>query len=267
MSSRDARPDARARIVRAAAKLLATGGRSAVTTRAVSAAAGVQPPTIYRHFGDMQGLLGVVARETLAVHVREQATRALTNDPVEDLRRGWDLHIAYGLANPDAFALLYSAPSVAAYTSVIQEGVAVLQGLVARVAEAGRLRVDVVHATVLIHAAGTGVTLTLAATAPKERDPRLSETMREAILTAITVPASAKGRNGGAAAAPAAEHLAVHAVALRALLTDAPSVLSPAERQLLSDWLDLLATARSPRAPMRRSPGAPRRTRSARRSR
>ena len=98
--------------LRAATELLATGGRSAVTTRAVSAAAGVQPPTIYRHFGDMQGLLDVAARETLAVHVREQATRALTNDPVDDLRRGWDLHIAFGLAHPDAFALLYSAPSV-----------------------------------------------------------------------------------------------------------------------------------------------------------
>jgi len=253
--------------VRAAAKLLATGGRNAVTTRAVSAAAEVQPPTIYRHFGDMQGLLGVVARETLAVHVREQATRALTNDPVEDLRRGWDLHIAFGLANPDAFALLYSAPSVAAYTSVIYEGVAVLQGLVARIAEAGRLRVDVVHATVLIHAAGTGVTLTLAATPPEERDPRLSETMREAILTAVTVPKFAKGPSGGADAAPAAERVAVHAVSLRALLTETPSVLSSAERQLLSDWLDRLATARRPRAPMRRSPRAPRRTRSARHSR
>jgi len=56
MSSRDQKPDARARIVRAATELLATGGRNAVTTRAVSAAAGVQAPTIYRHFGDMQSL-------------------------------------------------------------------------------------------------------------------------------------------------------------------------------------------------------------------
>ncbi len=239
------RPDARARIVRAATELLATGGRNAVTTRAVSAAAGVQPPTIYRHFGDMQGLLDVVARETLAVHVREQATRALTNDPVEELRRGWDLHIAFGLAHPDAFALLYSAPSVAASISAIHEGVAVLQGLVARVAEAGRLRVDVAHATDLIHAAGTGVTLTLAATPPEQRDPRLSESMREAILTAITVPASAEAPNGGAAAAPAVtERVIVHAIALRALLlTEAPGVLSPAERQLLSDWLDRLAAS------------------------
>jgi AcrR family transcriptional regulator len=266
MSSKKPRPDARARIVRAATDLLATGGRGAVTTRAVSAAAGVQPPTIYRQFGDMQGLLGVVARETLAVHVREQATRTVSNDPVEELRRGWDLHVAFGLAHPDAFALLYSAPSVAAYTSVIHEGVAVLQGLVARIAEAGRLRVDVVHATALIHAAGTGVTLTLAATPPEERDPRLSETMREAILTAITVPAAAKAPNRSSDAASPAERVAVHAVALRALLTEAPSVLAPAERQLLGDWLDRLATARSHRGPVRRSTLAPRRTRSARRS-
>src|SRR5439155_25411234 len=82
---------------------------------------------------------------------------------ISDLRRGWDLHIAFGLAHPDAFALLYSDPSAAAYRTVIDEGVALLQGLVARVAEAGPLRVDVAHATDLIHAAGTGVTITLAA--------------------------------------------------------------------------------------------------------
>ena len=252
--------------MRAASKLLATGGRNAVTTRAVSAAARVQPPTIYRHFGDMQGLLDAAARETMAVHMREQATRALTNDPVEDLRRGWDLHIAFGLAHPDAFALLYSAPSAAASVSAIHEGVAVLQELVARIAEAGRLRVDVAHATDLIHAAGTGVTLTLAATPLEERDRRLSDTMREAILAAVTVPAFAKVPKGRADAAAAVQRVAVYAVALRALMTEAPSVLSSAERQLLFDWLDRLATPRSPRAPIRRSPRAPRRMRSSRRS-
>jgi AcrR family transcriptional regulator len=243
MSPINPRADARARIVRAASELLATGGRNAVTTRAVSAAAAVQPPTIYRHFGDMLGLLDVVARETLAVHIGEQATRALTNDPVEDLRRGWDLHIAFGLAHPDAFALLYSAPSVAASVSAIHEGVAVLQGLVARIARAGRLRVEVAHATDLLHAAGTGVTLALAATPPDERDLRLSETMREAILAAITVPASAEATNRGPNAASAAQRVTVHAVALRALLAETPSILSPAEQQLLGDWLDRLAKA------------------------
>ena len=245
MRSRDQKPDARARILRAASELLATGGRDAVTTRAVSAAAGVQPPTIYRHFGDMQGLFEAVARDTFATYAREKASRPPTNDPVEDLRRAWDLHIAFSSAHPDVFALLYSGPSVAAFRPVIYEGVALLQGLVARIAEAGRLRVDVAHATDLIHAAGTGITITLAATPPEERDPRLSETMREAVLTAITVPDSAEAPDAAPGAAPAAERVAVHAVALQALLTDAPNALSPAERQLLGDWLDRLATSRN----------------------
>src|SRR6478736_1030143 len=162
MSPRNPKPDARARILRAASDLLATGGRNAVTTRAVSAAAGVQPPTIYRHFGDMQGLFEAVARDTLATYAREKASRPLTDDPVQDLRRAWDIHMAFSLAHPDVFALLYSGPSVAAFRPVIDEGVALLQALVARVAEAGRLRVDVSHATRLLHAAGTGITITLA---------------------------------------------------------------------------------------------------------
>src|SRR6478609_6285327 len=207
MRSRDQKPDARARILRAATELLATGGRAAVTTRAVSAVAGVQPPTIYRHFGDMQGLFEAVARDTLATYAREKASRSLTDDPVEDLRRAWDLHTAFSLAHPDVFALLYSAPSAAAFRPLIAEGVALLQGLVARIAEAGRLRVDVAHATDLIHAAGTGITITLAATPPGERDPRLSETMLEAILTAITLPHSAEASDETPGAAPAAERV------------------------------------------------------------
>jgi hypothetical protein len=211
----------------------------------------------------MQGLLHAVARDTLATYAREKGSRPLTNDPVEDLRRAWDLHIAFSLAHPDVLALLYSAPS---YRPVIREGVALLQGLVARVAEAGRLRVDVAHATNLIHAAGTGVTLTLAAAPPDERDPQLSETVREAILTAIIIPASTEDTKGEPDSAVATERIAVHAVALRALLPEAPNVLSPAERQLLSDWLDRLATTRSPDAPMRRSPAAPRQPQRTRRS-
>src|SRR4029077_10684788 len=164
MSSSEKGAAVRARIVRAATELLASGGGGAVPPRGGSAAAGVQPPTIYRHFGDMQGLLDAAGRETLAGHMRGQATRALTNAPVEDLRRGWDLHIEFNLAHPDAFALKYSAPSTAASARVIHESVEVLKSLVLRIAEAGRLRVDVARATDLLYAAGTGVTLTLITT-------------------------------------------------------------------------------------------------------
>jgi len=240
MSERN--PDARERILRAAVRLLADGGRGAVTTRAVSAAARVQPPTIYRQFGDMGGLLDAVARETLAEFVRGQATRELSEDPVEDLRHGWDMHVAFGLAHPDAFALIYAGPYVAV-SPPVQEGYAVVRGLIVRIAEAGRLRMDVDHAVSVIVAAAAGVTLTLAATPHEERDARLSTTTREAILAAITTadPSETPGR--APETVQAEERVAAHAVALRMLLPEVSDALSPSERQLLGDWLDRLAGA------------------------
>src|SRR3954452_18482594 len=100
--------DTRTRIVTAAAALLADGGRDAVTTRAVAAAAGVQAPTIYRLFGDKTGLLDAVAEHGFQAYLGGKA--APDGDPVECLRAGWDLHVGFGLANPGLYALMYGNP-------------------------------------------------------------------------------------------------------------------------------------------------------------
>src|ERR1700681_1025121 len=97
----------RVRIVAAAAPLLTEGGREAVSTRAVSAAAGVQAPTIYRLFGDKQGLLDALATRGWATYLHDKADLKPTADPVQDLRAGWDQHVAFGLANPALYALMY----------------------------------------------------------------------------------------------------------------------------------------------------------------
>lgn len=86
--------------------------------------------------------------------------------------------------------------------------------------------------------------------------------MRDAILTALTVPAFTDAPDGRPDTAPPGKRAAVHAVALRALLSEAPGVLSRAERQLLPDWLDRLAPARSPGDPPSRNPTASRPTHS-----
>lgn len=237
--------DVRARILRAAGELLARGGRPALTTRAVSAAAGVQAPTLYRQFGDLRGLLDALARETLADYVREKATAEPADDPVEELRRGWDRHVAFGLAHPGAYVLIYGDPSAAAHDAPAarHDGEAILRGLVSRIARAGRLRVDVAHAVRLIAAAGEGVTLSLIACPPGARDPRLSVAMREAVLAAITTAPTAD--DNAPEAAPGPGRVAARAVALRAVLAEvAPAgVLSPAEAHLLGEWLDRLAGA------------------------
>ncbi|WP_437927359.1 hypothetical protein WMF37_51460 [Sorangium sp. So ce291] len=143
------------------------------------------------------------------------------------------------------YALIYSDPTSAANAPVVRDGEAILHGLVARAAEAGRLRVSVPHAARLIAAAGAGVTLSLIATPPEERDQRLSGAMRDAVLAAITVaptPDAADDEAPGAGRV-AARAVALRAVALRAVLAEAPDALSPAERHLLGEWLDRLAGA------------------------
>src|SRR5512141_999850 len=83
----------RAGIVAVAARLLHTGGPGAVTTRAVAAEAGVQAPTIYRLFGDKDGLLDAVAEQVFARYVEGKALGEDSDDPVADLDAGWQTHI------------------------------------------------------------------------------------------------------------------------------------------------------------------------------
>ncbi len=63
------REQTRQRVIDAAIDLLTSGGRDAVTTRAVADAAGLQPPAIYRLFGDKEGLLDAVAEYGFASFV------------------------------------------------------------------------------------------------------------------------------------------------------------------------------------------------------
>lgn len=231
--------DTRRRIVRAARELLTVGGRDAVSTRAVSAAAGVQAPTIYRQFGDMRGLLDAVARDVLSDYIADKASAERTDDPVADLRCGFLHHVAFGLANPAAYQLIFSDPETSADMPARLEGQAILLAQITRLAEAGRLTVTVEHAARLIYSAGRGVALTLIGEPEAERDAGLATTMCDAVLRAILADNSAEST---AADVSPDNRVAARAVALRAVLADASGVLSPAEGLMMSEWLDRLAT-------------------------
>lgn len=224
----------RDRIVRAAADLLEAGGRDAASTRAVSQAAGVQVPTIYRQFGDMAGLLDAVASFRFAEYLASKRSRPPVDDPVDDLRGGWDLHVEFGVSSPAVYRLMYGDPVPGVGTAAAAEADTMLRGLVQRIAEAGRLRVGVELAARTIHAAGTGVTLSLIGTRPEDRDPALSVLTREAVLAAITTDA-------GGAPEPDGPRAATRAVALKAVLGEAAGTLTAAEMGMLSEWLDRLA--------------------------
>jgi len=225
------RDDTRARIVAVAASLLQEHGPTAVTTRGVAEAAGVQAPAIYRHFGDKDGLLDAVAEHVMATYVSVkaavvEAASAQDIDPLEDLRAGWDTQMEFGLANPALFRLL-SDPDRMLPSPAARAGRQVLESRVRRVALTGRLRVSERRAVALIQAAGTGTIHTLLATPADQRDAGLAESMYDAVLREILTDAPETP----------ADPITAAAVAFRAV---APrlNMLSHAEHQLLTEWLD-----------------------------
>ena len=235
MGSREA---TRAKIVRAAAELLSTHGRDGVTTRSVGAAAGVQAPTIYRLFGDMQGLLDAVTTAGFADYLARKVAQEPSDDPVEDLRTGWDLHVTFGLENPAFYVLMYGRPDPSR-SGAAAEAHEILLGLVRRVAAAGRLTVSIDRAAEMVHAAGVGVVMTLLAVKPEDRDITLSRQLREAVLRAITAPAEAIEAPAGASAASR------HALALQATLDDVDVEMTAGERALFEELLERLASVRA----------------------
>src|SRR5689334_12799077 len=168
-------------------------GPVAVTTRGVAEGAGVQAPTIYRLFGDKDGLLEAVAEQVLATYVAANAV-----DPLDDLHAGGRAQIDFGLDNPAVFRLL-SDPDRAGRSPAARSGMLVLESRVHRIALTGRLRVSEQGAVHLVHAAGVGTVQTLLAVPPDQRDPGLADAMYEAVLSQILVdvpapPITARGR-------------------------------------------------------------------------
>jgi AcrR family transcriptional regulator len=216
----------RANIVECAAQLLREQGASAVTTRAVAQAAGMQAPTIYRFFEDKDALLDAVAEHAFATYVAGKTLVEDSGDPVADLRAGWQTHIGFGLANAALFALL-TDPSRGAHSPAAAAGLEVLRAREHRVAAIGRLQVPERRAVELIHAAGTGAVLTLLSTPPGHRDLDLADAMYVAVMRSILTDVQTLPADSAAAAA----------ITFRAIAPKL-TILTAAERTLLSEWLD-----------------------------
>lgn len=225
------------RLLEAAAELLQAGGVEAVSTRAVAAAAGTQPPILYRRFGDKDGLIEAVTLHILEGYI--QTKRNLleeSGDPVNDLRRLWDLFVAFGFAQPDCFALIYGnvrrgdAVSAAAETTV-----SMLHDAIARIADDGRLRMSAERATDLFQSCGVGFVITQLTMPAAKRDPELSDIARENAIASIVITSGA---------GKARSTLTGRATALRQAIEDNDVPLTYAERELMKEWLGRIADKR-----------------------
>ena len=222
---------ARGRIVSAATALIASGGPSAATTRAVAAVAGVQAPTIYRLFGDKRGLLDAVAEHGVAKYVAAKSLRERHPDPVQDLRDGWDVHVAFGLEHPGLFAIMSGDARTGPVSPAVAAGLDVLRQRIRNIALAGRLKVTEARALALVQSVCVGTVLTLLGEPADRRNLGLSEAAREAMMAAITGEATAGNAGAKGAAAMLSASL------------DQISVLSAGEKLLMGELLARIANA------------------------
>src|ERR1700745_4037418 len=98
--------DARDRLMLAATQLLDEAAGGPVSTRQITERAGVRAPTLYHHFGSKQTLVDAVVSHGFKEFLR-QRRGAETRDALDDIRAGWDNHVAFGLEFPSAYAHIY----------------------------------------------------------------------------------------------------------------------------------------------------------------
>jgi len=229
--------DVRSVIIEAAAKLLAESPTGDISTRAVSEAAGVQQPVLYRHFGDKDGLLAAVVDYGFEHYLESKRSGIKADDPVEDLRAGWDGHTAFALANPNFYRLMYS-PTIRVIPDAANESLRLLVEILERIAEQGRLRVPVETAAQMVMSANTGVALALITRPTFYPDASLSALVRDALLSAILTDVPVPSSTDSARTAAA--------TTLISGVDDlAGGLFTTAEAGLFREWLTRIGDARA----------------------
>lgn len=104
--------DGRARLLDACwALLLENEPGERLTITAVCEQAGVTPPTLYHHFGDLGSLEAAASQRAFTQwqeKITEEASSAGT--PEERLKRFTDAYLAWAMTHPDAYIILFSRP-------------------------------------------------------------------------------------------------------------------------------------------------------------
>jgi AcrR family transcriptional regulator len=225
---------ARDRLLLAAAELMDQAGGGDVSTRAICELAGVQAPTLYHHFGSKDGLLDAVVSHGFRQFLQDQQVATSDEDPIDVIRRGWDIHVRFGVQNPRFYAHIYGRVEAGKRCQVVADMEEMLLRALEPAARQGRISVSPAEAAAAILAASSGVTLRLITSSTDRVDWQLSNRVRDAMLESIS--GTGKNRRG-----PNKEtSVAAAAITLASLLDDSPTALTGAETTLLRQWLGRL---------------------------
>ncbi|BCJ37390.1 TetR family transcriptional regulator [Actinocatenispora thailandica] len=107
MSPRSADPAVRAALLDAAARILATDGPGALSTRRLAAEVGASTMAVYTHFGSMDQVRQAVRRDGFARLGADLDALGRTDDPLADLTAGALTYLDFGLARPELYRAMF----------------------------------------------------------------------------------------------------------------------------------------------------------------
>ncbi|MDX1299955.1 MAG: TetR/AcrR family transcriptional regulator [Pseudomonas sp.] len=88
-------------LLRAAMNLLSTKGRDGATMRAICAEVGVTPPTLYHHYGDLQGLHKAAIDATYLQVAEAYHGGTQERGPLKGIRDGWATFLQFAYSEPN----------------------------------------------------------------------------------------------------------------------------------------------------------------------
>lgn len=226
--------DTRQQLLEAAAALISDAPGQDVPLRAICERVGVKLPTLYHFFGSKDGLLEAVIDHGFETYLALKQGAEPTGDPIEDLRRGWDTHVRFGLDHAGFYALMYGQVTPHRRPAAAAAPHAALVELCRRAHADDRLAVTAEEAADHVLAANVGVTLFLITA--ESPDLALSAQVRDATIAAITGLTAPSPTDDDARAGLARQLL--HG------LTGADQQLGQAEVALLRKWLGVLAASK-----------------------
>ncbi len=196
-----------------------------VSLRAICASVGVKMPTLYHFFGSKRGLIEAVIERGFDMYLEAKASTESSGDPIQDIRAGWDAHVAFGLENPGFYTLMYGTVRPGYSPAAQSRPSEILRSITRQADEQGRLVVAPEQAAAHVLVANVGVTLRQIVLDHEDR--ALSVSIREAVIAAITGAAA----NGG-------DPQRVRDLIERA--ASHPEILGAAETRLFIEWAQRL---------------------------
>jgi AcrR family transcriptional regulator len=112
MSPRSADPQTRVQLIEVAAKLLAEGGPTALTTRRLATEVGTSTMAVYTHFEGMDELRHAVRQEGFDRLAQHLSRVTETEDPVADMAALGSAYFLNALTNPHLYRFMFIEPPI-----------------------------------------------------------------------------------------------------------------------------------------------------------